>query len=68
MPHGIMFHHFHHEGDKPYAKGSITSSEFQQIMLSLQFPRDLDRIEFRVGIKQDARVLMICGSLNFCNA
>ena len=32
MPHGIMFHHFHHEGDKPYAQGSITSSEFQQII------------------------------------
>jgi len=32
MPHGIMFHHFHHEGDRPYAKGSITSSEFQQII------------------------------------
>ena len=32
MPHGIMFHHLHHEGDRPYAQGSITSSEFQQII------------------------------------
>lgn len=32
MSHGIMFHHFHHEGDRPYAQGSITSSEFQQII------------------------------------
>jgi peptidoglycan/xylan/chitin deacetylase (PgdA/CDA1 family) len=32
IPHGIMFHHFHHEGDRPYAKGSITSSEFQRII------------------------------------
>ena len=32
MPHGVMFHHFHHEGHKPYANGSITSSEFQQII------------------------------------
>ena len=32
MPHGIMFHHFHHEGDRPYAQGSITSSEFQKII------------------------------------
>tara|TARA_X000000368_G_scaffold149805_1_gene118241 strand:- start:628 stop:1584 length:957 start_codon:yes stop_codon:yes gene_type:complete len=32
MPHGIMFHHFHHENEKPYAQGSITSSEFEQII------------------------------------
>ena len=32
MPHGIMFHHLHHEGVRPYAQGSITSSEFKQII------------------------------------
>jgi len=32
MPHGIMFHHFHHEGDSPYAKGSLTSLGFQRII------------------------------------
>ena len=32
MPHGVMFHHFHHEDDRPYAQGSITSSGFQQII------------------------------------
>tara|TARA_B100000519_G_scaffold196672_1_gene203343 strand:+ start:2891 stop:3859 length:969 start_codon:yes stop_codon:yes gene_type:complete len=32
IPHGIMFHHFHYEDDRPYAQGSITSLEFQQII------------------------------------
>tara|TARA_Y100000816_G_scaffold84318_2_gene57897 strand:+ start:22340 stop:23296 length:957 start_codon:yes stop_codon:yes gene_type:complete len=32
MPHGIMFHHFHHENERPYAQGSITSPEFEKII------------------------------------
>ena len=27
-----MFHHFHHESDRPYAQGSITSEQFQKII------------------------------------
>ena len=32
LPHGVMFHHFHREGDRPCGQGSITSSEFQRII------------------------------------
>ena len=32
MPHGVMFHHFHNEGERPIAQGSITSSEFKEII------------------------------------
>ena len=32
MPHGVMFHHFHDDGGRPYAQGSITSEQFQQII------------------------------------
>ena len=32
LPHGIMFHHFHHVEDKPYAQGSITANNFEKII------------------------------------
>ena len=32
MPHGVMFHHFHDDGGRPYTQGSITSEQFQKII------------------------------------
>ncbi len=32
LPHGVMFHHFHHNSERPYAQGSITSNQLRNII------------------------------------